>query len=126
MGSTLDEFESGSAFDKYYSLRTQILSFGVTIPITPDRRTRASYQFCYDFEAGFIQSQKIGIMHQFHCWEFALIFAHTNLYDGYDKKNDFSIRFHATLNGIHNPLQQIKGEMSDSYKKFSGRNRGGL
>lgn len=126
MGTTLDEFESGSAFDKYYSLRTQVLSFGVSVPLTPDRRTRASYQFCYDFEAGFIQSQRVGLTHQFHCWEFALLFSHSNLYDGYDKKQDFSVRFHATLNGVHNPLQQIKGEMSESYKTLSGRNRGGF
>lgn len=126
MGTTLDELESGSAFDKYYALRTQLLSFGVSLPLTPDRRTRASYQISYDFEAGFIQSQTIGLLHQFHCWEFALLFSHSNEYDGNSKEKDFSIRFNATLNGVRNPLQQIKNEMSDAYKVYSGKKLGGL
>ncbi|MBR1964989.1 MAG: LPS-assembly protein LptD [Lentisphaeria bacterium] len=117
MGSTLTDMESGSAFDKYYNGRTQLLTLGVAVPLTPDRRTKASYQFMYDFEAGFIRSQRIGVSHKFHCWEFAVILAQSTDYEDGDKERDYSIYFNATLNGVRNPLQQIRGEMPGLYRR---------
>ena len=119
MGSTLTDFESGSAFDRYYYGRTQQLGMGIGIPLTPDRRTRATYQIMYDFEAGFIRSQRIGISHQFHCWEFALILAQSNAYDDGEKDTDYSIYVNATLNGVRNPVKEVKGSMPGIYRKQS-------
>lgn len=122
MGSTLTDMESGSAFDKYYYGRTQQMSFGIGIPLTPDRRTRATYQLLYDFEAGFIRSQRIGVSHRFHCWEFAVILAQSTDYEDRKKERDYSIYVNATLNGVRNPLQEIKGEMPALYKLQSQKN----
>ena len=119
MGSTLSDIESGSAFDRYYFGRTQQLSFGIGIPVTPDRRTRATYQIMYDFEAGFIRSQRIGITHQFHCWEFAVILAQSTDYEDRKKDHDYSLYVSATLNGVRNPLSHIKGEMPGKYRDLS-------
>ena len=119
MGSSLTDLDSGSAFDRYYNGRTQQLSFGVGIPLTPDRRTRATYQILYDFEAGFIRSQRIGVSHKFHCWEFSLILAQSNNYEDGGKETDYSIYVNATLNGVRNPLSEIKGEMPGIYRAHS-------
>lgn len=127
MGSSLTDMESGSAFDKYYNGRTQQLSFGVGIPLTPDRRTKATYQMTYDFEAGFIRSQRIGVSHQFHCWEFSLILAQATNYEDREKETDYSIYVNATLNGIRNPLSEIKGQMPGLYRiESSKRTIGGF
>ena len=73
----------------------------------------------YDFEAGFIRSQRIGISHQFHCWEFAVVLAQTTDYEDNGKEHDYSVYFNATLNGVRNPLSQIKGEMPQKYRNLS-------
>ena len=127
MGSTLTDIESGSAFDKYYFTRVQLLSFGLSFPITPDRRTRLAYNMHYDFEAGFIRTHRIGIMHYFHCWQFSLEFSKNTNYNGSGKEDDYSIHFNVKLNGVRNPLQEVKGEMSGIYRmKSSQRSSGGF
>lgn len=116
MGSHLSELMTGSAFDNFYNLRVQAIRAGIGIPLTKDHKTKLAYQIRYDFEEGFISNQRIGLIHNLHCWEFALFLAQTTNWDDGDKEHDYSVAFTATLKGIANPLQEARGEIPDLFR----------
>lgn len=112
MGSTLTDLISNSAFDKFYGVRNQIIRAGIGVPLTRDRKTKLAYQIRYDFENGFISNQRVGLIHQLHCWEFTFFVAQDTNWNGIDsKKKDYSVAFSAKLNGVPNPIKEAKGEM---------------
>ncbi|MDD3153603.1 MAG: hypothetical protein PHS41_01955 [Victivallaceae bacterium] len=116
MGSTLDELETGSAFDRFYLGRAQQLVVGFSIPLTPDRNTKLAYEIFYDFEAGFIRSQKVALSHQFHCWMFSIQASQRRDYDEYGgTSNRLSLGITASLVKPSTPLRRITSSVLDGY-----------
>ena len=108
MGSTLTELYS-SAFDSYYSTRrAQTFTFGVTAPITPDRKTFASYKLEYDLEEGGFTRQAIAISRLFHCVRLSALveFERTREDDG-EVEKEISFSVYASLVGWEHPLNRI-------------------
>ncbi len=103
MGSTLTQIDAGSFFDKYFDDHTQTFQFGVRLPLTPDRRTFASYALKYDVKEGYIDSHTVQIIRNFHCFEVAagLQWEH----DDDDNKYKQSFMFSIYLTGLTGPLQ---------------------
>ncbi len=112
MGSTLSYIEGGSAFDKYYLGRSQTLTFGVSMPLTPDRKTYGTYSISYDFELGYVTSQRVSIVRRLHCWDVAFEFQRTCGYDDGDKEYENSFMVTAYLTGLTGPLQQAQGSFT--------------
>ena len=117
MGSTLTDIEAGSAFNKFYLTQTQQLMFGMSVPLTPDRRTFGSYQIFYDFNAGFVTQHRFALIRKFHCWEVAAeLNIDTELDDG-EKSTETSFYITAYLTGLLTPLQQVQSTMLAESRK---------
>lgn len=125
MGSSLSELNAGSAFEKFYTSQTQQLSFGVSFPLTPDRRTRGYYSMYYDFNAGFAPNHRFAVTHQLHCWELAAeLNIETEHKDRGGKEHDISFYITARLNGLSSPLEQTQNNLLASAREryqFSGK-----
>ena len=111
MGSTLTDLESGRIFDQFYSDNTQSLSFGLRVPITPDRRTFAAYTLDYDFVDGFAPTHKFSLVRQFHCLEIAAEYVYETEYDDNKKKHDSNFSVTARLLRLDGPLTKPSGGM---------------
>ena len=120
MGSTLTEIESGSVFDQYYSnSRTQTLNFGVSAPITPDRKTFGAYKISYDFEEGAITKQTLSLSRLFHCVKVSGEVTMTRSRDDDDRKVSYDTSFSvmATLVGLEDPINAVRRK---SVQAFTG------
>ncbi|MBE6402296.1 MAG: hypothetical protein IKD10_10275 [Lentisphaeria bacterium] len=108
MGSTLTELYT-SAFDSYYSSsRVQAFTFGVTAPITPDRKTFASYKLEYDIEEGAFTRHAIAVSRLFHCVRLsALVELERYREDDGKAEKELSFAVYATLVGWEHPLNRI-------------------
>ena len=117
MGSFLTEIESGSAFDRYYVLnRSQTVNFGMSMPLTPDRKTYGAYNIAYDFEEGGISRQTLGISRLFHCVKVSAIFSWRRRRNSSNKvKSDASVAVTATLVGLEDPLKAIRRSSVESF-----------
>lgn len=109
MGSTLTEIDSGSAFDKYYvTERTQTLNFGISAPLTPDRRTFGAYSISYDFEEGAFTKQTFALSRLFHCVQVsALVELERERGDDNKAELETSFAIYATLVGLEGPLDAV-------------------
>jgi hypothetical protein len=108
MGSTLSELYT-SAFDSYYSsTRVQAFTFGLTAPITPDRKTFASYKLEYDLEEGAFTRHAIAVSRLFHCVRLSALVEFERTRDDNDKaEKELSFAVYATLVGWEHPLNRI-------------------
>lgn len=111
MGTTLTDIESGRAFNQFYTDNTQELTFGLRFPITPDRRTFATYKMEYDFVDGFAPTHRFGIVRQFHCFEVAAEYAYETEYDDNKKVHDNNFSITARLLRLNGPLNKPTGGM---------------
>lgn len=108
MGSTLSEIDSGSAFDQFYLLdRTQTITFGLTAPLTPDRRTFGAYSISYDIEDGGFSRQALGISRLFHCVKLSALVEFERERDDGEIKYDTSFAVYATLVGLEGPMNAV-------------------
>ncbi|QSH41181.1 hypothetical protein P0136_09370 [Lentisphaerota bacterium ZTH] len=124
MGSNFTELEAGSAFDQFYPDRIQNLRFGVSFPITPDRKLRGAYEIYYDFFAGYIREQQVKIYKTIHCWEIAAEFARIQ---SRDSDGDMRIRYNAMvtlyLTGLSTPMQSVQRSTVNTFtqvRQFGG------
>lgn len=120
MGSTLTEIESGSAFDKYYvTERTQTFSFGVSAPLTPDRRTFGAYSIAYDFEEGAFTRQTLELSRLFHCIRLSGMVELTRERDD-DNEVEYEASFavYATLVGLEGPMDSVR---RSAVSRFTGQ-----
>ena len=120
MGSTLSEIESGSAFDQYYSnSRTQTLNFGVSAPLTPDRKTFGAYRISYDFEEGAITKQTLSLSRLFHCVRVSGEVSLERSRDDDERKVSYDASFSvmATLVGLEDPINAVRRK---SVQAFTG------
>jgi len=130
MGSSLSDIESGSAFNKLYLANTQQISFGMSIPLTPDRRTFGQYQIFYDVYAGFSPSQRFSIIRKFHCWEVAAEIDISTQNESNDdgsssKQTETSFYITAYLTGLITPLQDAQNTMIKESRDFAAKNSTG-
>ncbi len=119
MGSSFTEIVSSGAFDQYYiSERTQTLVFGVSLPLTPDRKTFGAYSIAYDFEEGGFTRQQLAISRIFHCIKLSAMFEYERTRDDNDEADyDLSFAVYASLVGWESPLDAVK---RNEVAQFSG------
>lgn len=128
MGSTLTDIQSGSAFDQNYTTRIQTLVFGLSHPVTMDRKLKAAYQVFYDFEQGYIQEIRGKLTRTLHCWELAIEVARsTNRDSSGNKEYKDSIMVTMNLVGMESPLKQVDRQSmpGNQNSSSSGTNVGG-
>jgi lipopolysaccharide assembly outer membrane protein LptD (OstA) len=109
MGSNFTEIQGGGVFDQYYNSYVENVRFGVGAPLTLDRKTRAEYEFYYDFQAGYIRQQQIRILRDLHCWQAALELASNTQResDSGDKDTAFTAMLTLTLTDMQTPMKKI-------------------
>ena len=108
MGSTFTEIDSGSAFDRYFrDERSQTMSFGISAPLTPDRKTYGAYSLDYDFEEGAFTKQSIAISRQLHCLRVSGVFSIERERDD-DDEAETDTSFSEEMDSVN--YNQIKGQ----------------
>ena len=112
MGSTLYQIDAGGFFDKYFKDYDELLTIGLSFPITPDRRTKGAVKAIYDFQDGSFTSLAFMLTRNFHCWELAAALAFTRDTDDDDHDWDTSVSVQARLMGLESPLQQRTNDMA--------------
>lgn len=125
MGSTLTQLDAGSFFNKYFSEHTELFQFSVRLPITPDRRTFASYAMSYDVQEGYIDVHTLQVVRNFHCWEVAAGFQWER--DTDDDRYKQSFLFSIYLTGLTGPLQSGQNSIltrADNAMRAPGSSRG--
>ena len=118
IGSTLTQIDGGGYFNKYFGSHTEILSFGAALPLTPDRRTRGTFDCSYDVMEGGFSNISFSLVRTFHCWELigTLGFeADDDASSGWDTQ--FSIQ--ARLIGLEAPLQNRANSVLSEMDSFS-------
>lgn len=119
MGSTLTQIDAGRIFDKYYTEYSQELTFGIQLPLTPDKRTWGSYSITYDLYMGYVDSQSFKILRKFHCFDVAfecMLERDDGEWMNYDKAFMFSIY----LNNLQGPLQGGQNSMLQTANRMGG------
>lgn len=103
MGSTLTFIESSRWFSSSWYKHEETMSFGVQLPLTPDRRTFGGFSVGYDFLQGHVSSYRFLLRRIFHCVELsgALLFEHDSV-DGWDTSFSVGVRF----TGLDSPVLQ--------------------
>ena len=126
MGSMLTQFDSGSFFDKYYTDYDETFSFGMSLPLTPDRRTFGAYNLEYDVQRGYVTSHTFQLRRLFHCFEvtFDLMFEQECSGEARNKHTDISYGFSIYLTGMTGPLQQGQNSVLNSVSGLSRSNNG--
>ena len=111
MGSNFTEIQGGGVFDQYYTSLVQNLRFGFGVPLMPDRKLRAEYEFFYDFQAGYLRQQQARIVKKLHCWEVALELSQNQQRDQEgERQYNYTAMVTFTLLGMQNPIQKINRE----------------
>ena len=112
MGSTLTFVESSRWFTKSWYKHEETFTLGVQTPITPDRRTFASFSVGYDFLDGHVSSYRILLRRLFHCVELSasLIFE----YEDDEKEWDTSFSMGMRFTGLDSPILQKSNSVLSS------------
>ena len=116
MGSNFTEIQGGGVFDQQYTALVQNIRFGFGVPLMPDRKLRAEYEFFYDFQAGYIRQQQVKIVKKLHCWEAALEFSQNRRNDS-KGETQYNYTAMVTLNlvGMQTPMQKINRQQVSMY-----------
>ena len=107
MGSTLSQIESGGYFDRYYEEHNETLSFGVTAPITPDRRTFGVFSCSYDFQEGSFDVINFTLLRRFHCVEVSAMLG----FERDEGKWDTSFSMQARLLALEMPMGRSQNNL---------------
>jgi hypothetical protein len=111
MGSNFTEIQGGGVFDQYYTSLIQNIRFGFGVPLMPDRRLRAEYEFLFDFQAGYIRQQQVKIVKKLHCWEASVELSQNQHRDNEgERQYNYTAMLTLTLLGMQNPIQRINRE----------------
>ena len=115
MGSTLTQFDAGSFFDKYFDDYDETFTFGMSFPLTPDRRTFGAYSMSYDVLEGYVDTHQFQILRKLHCWEVALdLMLEQEREGGHGRHTDISYGFSIYLTGMTGPLQEGQNSILNS------------
>jgi len=108
MGTNFTEIQGGGVFDQDYTALVQNIRFGFGVPLMPDRKLRAEYEFFYDFEAGYIRQQQVKIVKKLHCWDAAIELSQNRQNDSEGStKYNYTAMMTLTLVGMQTPMQKI-------------------
>ena len=107
MGTTLTQIESGGYFDRYYDHHNESLYFGISAPITPDRRTFGMLAGSYDFYEGSFETVSLSVSRRFHCVELTGVI--TLERDDKDWETSFSMQ--ARLLALEMPLGKTQNDL---------------
>jgi len=127
MGSNFTEIQGGGVFDQRYTEFVQNLRFGFGLPLMPDRKLRAEYEFFYDFQAGYMRQQQVKIIKKLHCWEAAIeLSQNQQRNDDSSKEFNYTAMMTFTLTGMQTPLKRINRKQVNLFthgmKQDSGDN----
>jgi len=111
MGSNFTEIQGGGVFDQEYTSLVQNIRFGFGVPLMPDRKLRAEYEFFYDFQAGYMRQQQLRIIKKLHCWEAAIELSQgQKRNEDEEKEYNYTAMMTLTLTGMQTPLKKINRE----------------
>ena len=119
MGTTLMQLDAGSYFNCYRTSRSETFSFGVSMPLTPDRRTFGAFRMSYDVLDGGISNISFMVLRRFHCFEVIGTLAFESDDDassGWD--TNFSIQ--ARLLGLEMPVGNSSNRMLSRANESAG------
>ena len=111
MGSTLTQIESGGYFDRYYDDHNEELTFSVTAPVTPDRRTYGAVSYSYDFYDGGFTNVSFSVLRRFHCVELIAMLSFDRDFEDDDDDWETSFSMHARLLALEAPLTADGNEL---------------
>ena len=120
MGSTLTMIESTRWFSKNWYKHRETFSAGVSIPVTPDRRTFASFAMGYNFVDGHVSYYKFMLRRIMHCVELTATLAFDYDSDDNKKRWDTSFTVSARLTGLDSPtLKNTNAVLNDAAGGFN-------
>ena len=108
MGSTLTMLESTRWFSKNWYRHRETFTLGLSVPVTPDYRTFASFSMGYDFIDGHVSNYKFMLRRLMHCVELAGILSFDYDSDADDKSWETSFTVSARLTGLDTPIMGNK------------------
>ena len=120
MGSTLTMLESTRWFSKNWYKHSETFTLGVSLPVTPDYRTFASFSMGYDFIEGHVSNYTFMLRRLMHCVEVAGVLSFD--YDTDDDKKGWETSFSvsARLTGLDAPIMGGKNAVLNSVAGGSG------
>ncbi|MBR1951786.1 MAG: LPS-assembly protein LptD [Lentisphaeria bacterium] len=104
MGSTLHQFDAGGYFDKYFDDHDEIISAGITMPLSSDRRLKGAVKCSYDIQDGSYTAIDFMLVKTFHCWELAGMLSFSRDVDDEERDWDTSFSVQVRLMGLEAPL----------------------
>lgn len=111
MGSNFTEIQGGGVFDQQYTSFVHNIRFGFGVPLMPDRKLRAEYEFFYDFQAGYLRQQQLRIIKKLHCWEAAVeLSQNQQRNDDGNREHNYTAMMTLTLTGMETPLKKVNRE----------------
>ena len=112
--------ESTRWFSKNWYRHSETFTLGVSVPVTPDYRTFASFSMGYDFIEGHVSNYKFMLRRLMHCVEVAGILSFD--YDSDDDKKGWETSFSvsARLTGLDSPVMGGKNAVLNKMAGGSG------
>ena len=119
MGTTLMQLDAGSYFNCYRSDRTETFTFGMSMPLTPDRRTFGAFKMTYDVLDGGFESIGFMVSRRFHCIE---VIGTLTFEDDDDASSGWDTNFsiQARLLGLEMPVNSETNQMLSRANESAG------
>ena len=112
MGSTLHQFDAGGYFDKYFDDHDEYVTFGVSMPLTADKRLKGAIRCSYDIYDGSYSSVDLMLVKTFHCWELMGTLSFNRDSDDEDRDWDMDFSVQARIMGLEAPLKSQKNSQA--------------
>ncbi len=124
MGSTLTQVDSGGYFSTYSNTYSETFSFGVSAPLTPDRRIMGSAQVEYDVIMGKMKNLAFSVLRKFHCVEVmaTLEFEYNDSMDASKRDWETAFSIQARLTGLEAPVNDVQSSALTSVHSIMSRN----
>lgn len=114
MGSTLHQFDAGGYFDKYFDDHEESVYFGISMPLTADKRLKGAVRCSYDIYDGSYSSIDFMLIKTFHCWELMGMLSFSKDNDEQDRDWDVDFAVQARIMGLEAPLKNQKNSQAIS------------
>ena len=128
MGSTFELLDAGSYFNCFRSSRSETFTFGVQMPLTPDRRTFGAFNLTYDVLKGGISTYGFMVRRQFHCVEVigTLVFDRRDGLNesGWDTNFSLQLRLLGLEMPVHNESNRMLSRANDVSFGSGGSKKG--
>ena len=118
MGSTLTQINSASYFEQYNDETDEEFYLRFNMPLTPDHRTLAAFNFSYDIPAGSIDEVGLMIVRQFHCWQLVATVGFDREYDDHDWEWEMEYSVSANLTGLNAAMNSVQNVVLRQSENF--------